>query len=136
MSYLDNLDKYFDLNIVINTPQKRVLLIASSDIAALTKIIQTYAYEQLTFITAIDLSGTKQIELVYQFTTLNTNKRLELHTHIAYEKLFIATISHMWPQAIFYEQELHEGFGIEFLGHDIKSDFVLKNTATKHPLRK
>jgi len=95
------------------------------------------------FITLSQITCTDWIEeniftLNYILTTENRDKNLMINLSIPRElkESKLPTILHLFPQAEVMERDLHEMYGIEFIGNKKLFDFALENWNNLPPLRR
>jgi len=98
--------------------------------------MQALGFDHLSFITAVDYINENEFEVVYP-TWSHTHKIHALNkVRIDRNAPKLTTIVSMWEQAQFYEQEVHEFFGIVFEGNKDLSSLFLENYRDIPPLRK
>ena len=86
---------------------------------------------RLMAISAVDEGS--HITLCYHFWKLADKEILNLKVKLSSEK--IHTISNILPNALGYEREIHDLFGVEFKGAKLKP-LLIPEGYKKHPLRK
>ena len=101
-------------------------------------------YEMLYDLTAIDErtrhtrdgQPDADFSLVYHLLSFSRNADLRLKLPLHDASLSAPTISHLWPNANWYEREAWDMFGIRFDGHPNLRRILLPPTWEGHPLRK
>jgi NADH-quinone oxidoreductase subunit C len=93
------------------------------------------------FITLSQITCTDWIEdevfaLNYILTTKERDKNLMIKLEIPREDSKLPTLLHFFPQAEVMERDLHEMYGIEFIGNPTLYDFALENWKEIPPLRR
>ena len=93
------------------------------------------------FITLVQISCTDWIEdeifsLNYNFTTQNRDINLLVQIDINRDDETILSLHKIFPQAQIMERDLHEMFGIKFIGNDTLFDFALEDWQEIPPLRR
>lgn len=93
------------------------------------------------FITLSQIACTDWIEdevfaLNYILTTDKRDKNLMVEVRIGRENSELPTLLKLFPQAEVMERDLHEMFGIEFIGNETLYDFALENWNEIPPLRR
>ncbi|NQZ12033.1 MAG: NADH-quinone oxidoreductase subunit C, partial [Algicola sp.] len=78
----------------------------------------------------------KDFTVVYQLLSVERNQHIRLKVALDKDDLHIATITHLWPNANWYERECWDLFGIVFDGHPTLRRILLPPTFKGHPLRK
>jgi len=93
------------------------------------------------FITLSQISCTDWIEdevfaLNYILTTDIRDKNLMVEINIPRDNSELPTLLNLFPQAEVMERDLHEMYGIKFLGNPTLYDFALENWNNTPPLRR
>ena len=93
------------------------------------------------FITLVQISCTDWIEddifsLNYNLTTSKRDINLFVQIDINRDNESINTLQNIFPQAQVMERDLHEMYGIKFIGNDTLGDFSLENWKEIPPLRR
>ncbi|MEA3353883.1 MAG: NADH-quinone oxidoreductase subunit C [Campylobacterota bacterium] len=93
------------------------------------------------FITLVQISCTDWIEdeifsLNYNLTTQIRDINLLLQIDINRDDEKVNTLQNIFPQACVMERDLHEMYGIEFVGNDTLGDFALEDWSDIPPLRR
>ncbi len=102
----------------------------------------TWLKEHRGFLTLVHLSAVDWIEQgEFQLTWLlgnpETENRLMICARIDRENPVAETVSGLWPQAVTYEQEIHEMFGISFPGSPRQgTPFILEGWKEIPPMRR
>lgn len=93
-------------------------------------------YPVLMDLTAIDyLEPTFHSVIVYWLHSPETLQRVRVITKLPRGEK-IATVSDLWEGADWYERELYDLFGIEFIGHPDLKRLLMPDDWHGHPLRK
>ena len=87
-------------------------------------------------ITGVDWLAERQLEVVYDFTHVESGERVAIRTRIPRDKPELPTISHIYGGGNWHERETHDFFGIIFTGHPQLIPLLLPEDAKFHPLRK
>jgi NADH-quinone oxidoreductase subunit C len=90
----------------------------------------------LSQITCTDWIEDKLFTLNYILTNRERNKNLMIELQIPREQSKISTLLNFFPQAKVMERDLHEMYGIEFIGNPTLYDFALENWKEIPPLRR
>lgn len=100
------------------------------------RYLQSLGFEHLAFMSGVDYIDDHQFEVVYHVYSyvhkINTLNKVRIDRN----NPVISTITGLWEQAQFYEQEIHEFFGIIFEGNKDLSKLFLENWLDIPPLRK
>jgi NADH-quinone oxidoreductase subunit C len=94
-----------------------------------------------TFITLSQIACTDWIEegvfaLNYILTNSERNQNLMIEIRIGREESQMPTLINLFPQAEVMERDLHEMYGIDFIGHPTLYDFALENWEEIPPMRR
>ena len=75
-------------------------------------------YSVLMDLTAVDHHpGKPRFEVVYHFLSMRHKYRLRIKIPVEFSQACVDTLSHLWPNANWYEREVYDMFGIEFRDH-------------------
>ena len=77
-----------------------------------------------------------ELEVVYDFNLYAARHRVCLRVHTPRSNPQIHTIAEIYPIAHWHEREIHEFFGIVFIGHPYLIPLLLPEDAEYHPLLK
>ncbi len=92
---------------------------------------------QLTLVSAVDWIEDGEFEIVWLVTDPNAHTTLMLSTRVARDRASLPTVHDLWPQAVTYEQELNEMFGILFEGSPRQGvPFILEGWRDLPPMRR
>jgi len=102
------------------------------------KQIQEYGFELLSAMTAVDYwpQESPRFHVIYEFTSVSRNLRLEMRVPVPGVNPLMPTISHIYRNANWRERELWDMFGIKFEGHPDLRRLLLPADWEGHPLRK
>lgn len=98
--------------------------------------LRSIGFDHLSFINAVDFIDEGEFELVYHVWSYTHKIHILNKVRISRTNPVIPTIVNLWEQAQFYEQEIHEFFGITFEGNKDLSPLFLENWVDIPPLRK
>lgn len=98
--------------------------------------LQSIGFEHLANINGVDYIATEEFEVVYQIYSYQHKIHIVFKVRIPRNKPVIMTVVGLWEQAQFYEQEVHEFYGIYFEGNPDLSHLFLENWNDLPPLRK
>ncbi|WP_415407112.1 NADH-quinone oxidoreductase subunit C [Sulfurovum sp. CS9] len=95
-----------------------------------------YDYKTLNAITCTDWIEEGHFSLTYMLTTLDRKHTFMIQTMINRESPHAKSLSHEFKQAQIMERDLHEMFGIDFMGNDNLKELSLENWIHTPPLRR
>ncbi len=95
-----------------------------------------YEFKTLNAITCTDWIEDGHFALTYIITTLDRKKTFMVQTFINREEAHINTLSHIFAQAQIMERDLHEMYGIDFIGNENLKELSLENWVHTPPLRR
>lgn len=94
-------------------------------------------YVQLVHLSAVDWLEENEFQLTWLVGKPEGNERLMIDTRIDRENPVMETASRLWPQAVTYEQEINEMFGISFPGSPRQGvEFILEGWQGPPPMRR
>ena len=103
----------------------------------ITHLKQMERFGHLAFFTAVDRIEEGNFELKYMLHSYERNLDLCVSVAINREPASMDTISHLWPAAVTYEQELAEMFGIDFpKSPRVGQSFILESWEGMPPMRR
>lgn len=107
------------------------------DIHAVLAYVKSMGFTQLSILTCVDWIEDNEFQLVFILTSWQNAARLQIRTRIDRKKPQFNTITSIYPGAQYYERDVHEFFGVEFIGNeDSYKQLFLENWDDKPPLRK
>jgi NADH-quinone oxidoreductase subunit C len=98
--------------------------------------ILDHARFTLEAITGIDWLEQGRIEIVYDYTCIESGKRITVRTFVGRGEPELPTLTAIYPGANWHERETHDFFGVVFTGHPDFTPLLLPEDADFHPLRK
>ncbi len=106
-------------------------------LAALTWMKERTGFVQLTHLSVVDWIEDGEFQLTYLMTDPHALESVMVNTRIDREKAEADTVSHLWVQAVTYEQEINEMFGIFFPNSPrMGKDFILEGWKAMPPMRR
>ena len=105
--------------------------------SALTWLKSETGHVQLTLLSAVDWLEEGEFELSYLLTDPAEHVTLVVGCRIPRDGARVPTVWDLWPQAVTYEQELSEMFGIDFEGSPRSGvTFILESWSDMPPMRR
>lgn len=94
-------------------------------------------YIHLTHFSVVDWLEDGEFQLVYMVTDPDAHHTLMVSARIDREEATAETIHTLWPEAVTYEQEINEMYGIDFPGSPRQGvDFILEGWTAMPPMRR
>jgi len=88
-------------------------------------------------VTAVDrYPAEPRFEVVYHLHSIESNQRLRLKCRVRGEDPVIESVTSVWRSANWYEREVFDLFGIQFVNHPDPRRILLPDDWEGHPLRK
>jgi NADH-quinone oxidoreductase subunit C len=114
------------------------LVLPAEKIVALSQRMQGLGFEMLSALSAVDYWPEEQprFHVIYEFTSVSKNLRLEIRVPVPGINPTIPTISHVFRNANWRERELWDMFGIKAEGHPDLRRILMPADWEGHPLRK
>lgn len=112
--------------------------IAADDVVAALEWLKRHAgYIHLTHFSVVDWLEENQFQLVYIVTDPRAHHTLMLSARIGRDDAQAESIHTLWPEAVTYEQEFNEMYGIAFPGSPRQGvDFLLEGWTAMPPMRR
>ncbi len=106
-------------------------------LSTVKKLRDEFSFSMLSDLTVVDdVKLSQDFELVYYFYSLEHKIRLQLKMRLPENELSIATLTSLYASAAFLEREVHEMFGVNFIGNSDLRPLLLYKGFEGHPLRK
>ena len=114
------------------------LTLPAEKIVPASQQIHSLGFELLSTMTAVDYwpAENPRFHVIYGFTSVSGNLRLELRVPVPGIQPCLPTISHIYRNANWRERELWDMFGIKFEGHPDLRRLLMPADWEGHPLRK
>jgi NADH-quinone oxidoreductase subunit C len=109
--------------------------------AKITSVCGFLKYDQqfvrLSTVTAVDRWPTEpRFEVVYHLHSVERNERVRVKSRVSGEQPSIDSVTGVWRGANWYEREVFDLFGIQFVGHPNLTRILMPEDWEGHPLRK
>ena len=114
------------------------LVVPAEKIIAACAQVKGQGFELLSAMTAVDYwpQESPRFHVIYEFTSVSKNLRLELRVPVPGINPALPTISQIYRNANWRERELWDMFGIKFIGHPDLRRILMPADWEGHPLRK
>jgi len=117
--------------------EKRVIVSLPKDsLFSLIAFMKEQGFQHLSFITCVDWLEESEFELVYHLATYQDGIHAIVKTRIDRTNPTYLSIVPLFEHAQTYEREIHEMFGVEFVGNNRLAPFLLTNWQEIPPMRK
>ncbi len=118
--------------------QRLIIDLQSKDITSMINHLKDFMdFKHLSMISCVDWPEENKFEIVYILTSYSKNIVLMLKTKIDRKNPKLQSIMSLWPQAVTYEIELNEMFGVFFEGNDrMGEEFILEDWDDIPPMRR
>ncbi len=110
--------------------------VPAAQITGFITYLKQMDFKHLVNITCVDWIEDNQFEVVYNVWSYEHHIHITVKSVIDRTKPELQSISSLWPAAQVYEQEIHEMFGVVFLGNPDLGPLFLHNWLDLPPLRK
>lgn len=107
-----------------------------NDIIGLCRYLKGLGFEHLSAISVTDFINKGKYELIYFLWSYQDNISLIAKVEINREKPAVDSVVNVWNEAQIHERELHELFGVNFIGNHDLSELFLEGWEGKPPFRK
>ncbi len=112
-----------------------VLRVEKARIIPVLRLLRdVFGFESLMCETAADKED--RIDLIYHLFSTECRETLVVKTELPRENPQVATAEEVWKSANWYEREIYDLFGVEFVGHSDLVRILLPSDWVGHPLRK
>src|SRR5215510_14320648 len=131
----------FDADAITGGRQERGELTLEIAAAKINSICGLLKYDQqfvrLSTVTAVDRwPAEPRFEVVYHLHSLDRNERVRVKCRIGGDQPAIESVTGVWRGANWYEREVFDLFGIQFVGHPNLTRILMPEGWEGHPLRK
>lgn len=119
-------------------PDLGAVEVAAKDVVASLEWLKRHGgYIHLTHFSVVDWLEESQFQLVYIVTDPRARHTLMLSARIGRDDAEAESIHTLWPEAVTYEQEHNEMYGIRFPGSPRQGvDFLLEGWTAMPPMRR
>jgi len=113
------------------------ITVAKESIVEACKAAQSAGYNFFEDLTAVDWYPQEpRIQLAYTILSHTLKQRMRIAVRLDSADLNVSTITTIWPAANFYEREIFDLFGVNFVGHPRLTRIMMPDNWEGHPLRK
>lgn len=136
---MENLKVKFEDSITFeNSNDGRIIvLIGLNRFSELILVLASLNFDQLVSITGIDYPSEKSIVCAYHLASTSGKKLIEVKTSTKRNEGVIPSVMNSYPNADWFEREIHEMFGLNFEGNPNMGRLLLPEDWNQgFPLRK
>ncbi|MEE9458410.1 MAG: NADH-quinone oxidoreductase subunit C [Candidatus Bathyarchaeia archaeon] len=136
---MENLKVKFEDSITFeNSNDGRIIvLIGLNRFSELILVLASLNFDQLVSITGIDYPSEKSIVCAYHLVSTSGKKLIEVKTSTKRNEGVIPSVMNSYPNADWFEREIHEMFGLNFEGNPNMGRLLLPEDWNQgFPLRK
>ena len=113
------------------------ITVARENIVAACEAVKAAGYNFFEDLTAVDWYPQEpRFQLSYHIVSHSLRRRVRLRVLVDSAGASVPSITSVWPSANFYEREVFDLFGIDFLGHPRLTRIMMPEDWQGHPLRK
>jgi NADH-quinone oxidoreductase subunit C len=120
--------------------QHRAVVPRESLAEAFVFVHDELGFDLLVDVTCVDYLNYREAEdrfgLVYLLANTKTNERMTLRVFVNEPELSVPSACAVWQGANWFEREVYDMFGIEFVGHPDLRRILMPEEFTAFPLRK
>jgi NADH-quinone oxidoreductase subunit C len=129
-------ENFSDAEIKIIDDQQFSVTVSKDLNSEILSFLQMHGYEELALLTAVDQIKENKFEVVYILFSYEESIQILVKCKVDRDNPKIQSVHNLWPIAKTYERDVHEFFGIEFIGNDELKPFFLHNWLDMPPMRK
>ena len=105
-------------------------------VGEIVKKLKENGYDHFVMLSCVDWINDGQFELVYHMWSYEYREHVMISTRIPREGGSMVTLREVFPQIETYEREIHEMFGVNFIGNPRLGEFILEGWPHMPPMRK
>ncbi|HAF07860.1 TPA: NADH-quinone oxidoreductase subunit C [candidate division WOR-3] len=113
-----------------------IVTVEKDKVLNILSFLKLIDFKQLALITAVDWIDEKKFEIVYVLFSYSHIQQVLVKTFVERDNPQVETVKNLWDVASMYERDVHEFFGIDFVGNDDLRPLILHNWKDLPPLRK
>ena len=105
-------------------------------VTEIIKKLKENGYEHFVMLSCVDWIKEGKFELVYQMWSYEYREHVMISIKIVRDGDSMVTLRDLFPQIETYEREIHEMFGVNFVGNPRLGEFILEGWPHMPPMRK
>ena len=106
------------------------------EICRFLRTAQSFSFEVLSNLTAVDWPKEEKIQVVYHLFSYPHRHQIVLKVDLPRDNPKIATVEGQWKVANWFEREVYDLFGVIFNGHSDLRRILMPEDWVGYPLRK
>jgi len=113
------------------------ITVPRENIVAACEAARSAGYNFFEDVTAVDWYPSEpRFQISYSLLSHSLKRRLRIVVRLAGDDASLDSITPVWPAANFYEREIFDLFGVNFVGHPNLRRIMMPEDWQGHPLRK
>jgi NADH-quinone oxidoreductase subunit C len=127
---------YENSRVVVKRHQRIAITTPKDSLFSLVAFLKEKGFKHLSFIACVDWIEQEQFELVYHLASYADGIHAMVKTMISRSNPVYISLIPLFKTAQTYEREIHEMFGVDFVGNARLTPFLLTNWQEIPPFRK
>lgn len=128
--------RYQEGQVAVPKRQRLIVSVPKNSLFSLIAFMQEEGFRHLSLISCTDWIEQGEFELVYHLASYQDGIHAMVKTRIDRNEPTYVSMIPLFKYAQTYEREIHEMFGVDFVGNDRLIPFLLTNWQEIPPLRK
>lgn len=129
-------DQFPGLEVTVPRDQRLAVAVELDRVPAVLAWLKEAGYHQLTLISCVDWIEEGEFELVYHVASHSTGIHVMVKARVNRDEPRVISIVDLYENAQPYEREIHEFFGVHFIGNPDLRPLYLDNWQEIPPLRR
>lgn len=122
--------------VTVPRKQRIIVTLAKDSLFSLLGFMKEKGFQHLSLITCVDWIEENEFELVYHLANYQDGNHAIIKVRIGRSDPSFLSVTPLFENAQTYEREIHEMFGVEFIGNARLTPFLLTNWREIPPMRK
>lgn len=128
--------RFRESRVVVPREQRLIVTLPKDSLFSLIGFMKEKGFRHLSLITCVDWIEEGEFELVYHLASYQDGIHAMIKVRIDRTNPTYLSITPLFENAQTYEREIHEMFGVEFVGNVRLTPFLLTNWQEIPPMRK
>ncbi len=133
---ISKIQSRFGVDVLKKEKNQIWLKISKKNLLNLCGFLKDNGFEFFSSLSAVDILEKNTIELIYHIWSEEKKMGLNIKTTIGRKKPEINSVSEVYNSSQIHEREIHELFGVRFLGNPDLSELFLENWQGPPPFLK